>query len=203
MTEIGLINKKIAEAEKRIRELIQRDDLKKFTEQEKYKISEFYETKGLNRLETARLIFNSSGDASEYQDYGEAVSAAYYAMYYIVHAFLALKYKRKLREDVRGVHAITRHVILYYLVKTKKLAKHLYQEYVRTLNTTAHIQRFNIDEYQKQAYSYVRKYQDQREKREIFTYYVSPDAEKYQADKAIKAAEEFISTIRQLMNSPG
>lgn len=170
MKEIELINKKIEEAEKRIKELIEEEDLKKLTEQEKYQISKFYEAKCLNRLETAKLIFEDSKTKEDYTDYSEAVSAAYYSIYYIIHAFLALKYRRKLREDIRGVHAITHHIILYYLVKTGKLAKHLYEEYVKALNATAKIQRFDLDEYQKQAYTYAKKYQDQREKREVFTY---------------------------------
>jgi len=46
------------------------------------------------------------------------------------HSFLALKYKTKLREGLRGVHIITEYIILYYLVKTKKLAAHLYDNYM-------------------------------------------------------------------------
>jgi len=132
-----LIKKKIVIAEKRILELTQSGDLKKLSETEKHKISDFYQEKSRNRLETARLIYNASMDydkkgiSREYKDYAEVVAAAYYSMYYIIHAFLALNYKTKLREGLRGVHAITEYIILYYLVKTKKLAKHLYEEYLK------------------------------------------------------------------------
>ena len=208
MEEINLINKKIIEAEKRIKELLEKEDLRKLDEQEKYKISKFYLMKSLNRMETAKLIFRNSkfsenkiskGIKKDYIDYSEAVSASYYSMYYIVHAFLALKYRRKLKEEVRGVHAITCHVVLYYLVKTEKLAKHLYEDYVGALETTSKVQGFDLEEYQKKAFDYVKMYQKQRERREIFTYYASKNAEEDQADKAITVAEEFINTIKQLM----
>ena len=131
-----IIKKKIEIAERRILELIKAGDLKNLPDAEKYQISRFYEEKSRNRLETAKIIYNASKDSDKnggkYKDYAEVVSAAYYSMYYIVHAFLALKYKTKLREGLRGVHAITEYVILYYLVKTKKLAEHLYDEYLKT-----------------------------------------------------------------------
>jgi len=208
MKEIELINKKIEEAEKRIKELSENNDLRKLVEQEKHKVSEFYKKKCFNRLETAKLIFTNSKSPenriknemnNNYSDFSEVVSAAYYSMYYTVHAFLAAKYGRKLKEEVRGVHAITCHLVLYYLVKTERLAKHLYGEYVKALETAAEVQKFDLDEYQKQAFGYVKQYQEQREKREIFTYHATKDAEENQADLAIKSAEKFINTIRQLM----
>src|SRR3989338_8833529 len=133
-----LIKKKIAVAEKRILELTESNDLKKLSETEKHQIAGFYQEKSRNRLETAKLIYNASKEADKkklelnegYKDYAEVVAAAYYSMYYIIHAFLALKYKTKLREGLRGVHIITEYIILYYLVKTKRLAKYLYEEYL-------------------------------------------------------------------------
>ncbi len=122
-------------------------------------------------------------------------------MYYIVHSYLALKYDRKLREGVRGVHAITLHLVVYYLVKTGKLAKHLYEEYCNALEEAAEVQAFDLGEYQKTAFAYAKEYQQQREKRERFTYFVSQNAEKHHAENSIKVAEEFINTIRQLMLS--
>ncbi|MFH1682818.1 MAG: hypothetical protein ABIA37_03395 [Candidatus Woesearchaeota archaeon] len=198
MEELKLINKRIAEAEKRIKELVEDNSLKKLDDQEKYKISRFYENKSANRLQTAKLIFNNS-TSQDYEDYSEVVSAAYYSMYYIVHAFLALKYKKKIKEEIRGIHAITHHLVLYYLVKTEKLAKHLYEEYINTLETTAKIQKFNPEDYQKKAYNFAKSYQEQKTRREVFTYYVSKNAERSQAEKSIKTAEEFIDTIKQVM----
>lgn len=202
------INKKISEAEKSITSLIQAGDLKKLPEQSKYQIAKFYELKCLNRLETARLIHKVSKDNQKkklnevsegYNDYAEAVAAAYYAMYYIIHAYLASQYKTKLREDIRGVHAITQHIILYYLVKTKKLAEHLYNEYVQTFETTAQIQKIDIEDFQKEAYKYAETYGKSRDAREFFTYRTTLNAEENHAEQAISTAEEFISTIRQLM----
>ena len=99
-----LINKKISIAEKRIMDITKSNDLKKLSETEKYQISKFYEEKSKNRLETAKIIYNASKKfnkksiSEEYKDYAEVVAAAYYSMYYIVHAFLALNYKTKLRD---------------------------------------------------------------------------------------------------------
>lgn len=203
-----LINKKIVIAEKRILELTKSGDLKKLSEKSGHQIAKFYETKSINRLETARLIYNVSKDpnkkkenkiSQDYVDYSEVVNSTYYAMYYIVHAYLANKYRTKLKENIRGVHAITQHIILYYMVKTKKLAKHLYEEYVNTFETIAQIQKLSIDDFQKKAYKYAEKYDKSRSAREIFTYEVTLNAEAYHAEQAINIAEEFISTIRQLM----
>lgn len=200
-----LIKKKIAIAEKRVLELIKSGELKSLLEQEKYKISEFYEEKSKNRLESAKIIYNASknknnpGVSKNYNDYSEVISAAYYSMYYVVHSFVALKYKIKLREDVRGVHAITEHLILYYLVKTGKLAKHLYQEYLETFHTIAELQNISLSEFQIKAYEYAKKYDESRQAREIFTYYVTPSVEARNAQDALRIANEFTSTIRQLI----
>ena len=202
-----LIQKKIEIAEKNILELIQKGEIKELSEIEKYKISKFYEEKSKNRLETAKLIYGASKSynksnfnvSAEYKDYSEVVSAAYYSMYYIVHAFLALVYKKKLKENLRGVHAITEHVILNYLVKTKKLAKTLYEEYLKTFETAKEIQKISIEDFQEKAYEYVKKYDKSRVAREIFTYNTTPGVEEYHAKQAINTAEEFINTIKQLM----
>ena len=200
-----LINKKISIAEKRIIDLTKSNDLKKLSEKEKYQISKFYVEKSKNRLETAKIIYNASKKfnkksiSEEYKDYAEVVAAAYYSMYYIVHAFLALNYKTKLREGLRGVHIITEYIILYYLVKTKKLAKHLYEEYLKTFETTAQIQKISIEDFQEKAYEYAKQYDKTRTAREMFTYNVTPNVEEYHAEQSINTAEEFINTIRQLM----
>ncbi len=196
-----IIKKKITIAEKRILELIQSDNLKKLSETEKYQISKFYEEKSKNRLETAKLIYNASKESNNnrYKDYSEVVAAAYYSMYYIVHAFLALKYKSKLRERLRGVHAITEYIILYYLVKTKKLAKHLYEEYLKTFETVAQIQKLSVEDFQEKAYGYAKQYDKSRSARETFTYNITPDVEEFNAAQAINTAEDFINTIRQVM----
>lgn len=203
-----LINKRITIAEKRILELTRSGDLKKLPEKSEYQIAKFYETKSINRLETARLIYNTSKESDkkkekeisqDYKDYSEVVASAYYAMYYIIHAYLADRYKTKLRENIRGVHAITQHIILYYLVKTKKLAKHLYEKYMNTFETTLQTQKLSVEDFQKEAYKYAERFDKTRSNREIFTYSVTPSAEAYHAEQAIKVAEEFIHTIRQLM----
>ena len=194
-----LIKKRVAIAEKCIIGLNKSCDLKSLSEMEKYKISGFYEEKSKNRLETAKIIYNASKKNEGYKDYSEVVSAAYYSMYYIVHAFLALNYKTKLREGLRGVDAITEYIILYYLVKTKRLAKHLFEEYLKTFETAAQIQKINIEDFQEEAYGYVKKYNKSRSAREIFTYNIAANIEEYHAKQAINEAEEFINRIKQLM----
>jgi len=202
------IDKKVAIAEKRIGELTKSGDLKKLSESLKSQITKFYETKSLNRLETAKVIYQVSKNkvkidlsikSKNYRDYAEVVASAYYAMYYIIHAYLAYRYRTKLRENTRGVHAITLYIIIYYLVKTKKLAQHLFKEYVNTLKTTAQIQKISIEDFQNNAYKYAEIYDKSRSAREEFTYNVTKSAEAEHAKQAIDTAEEFINTIRQLM----
>lgn len=203
MKEQDLIKKRIEIAEKRIIELIESNDLKKLSELEKRQISDFYQEKSRNRLETAKIIYNASKEGNKflkgYKDYAEVVAAAYYSMYYIIHSFLALMYNRKLKEDLRGVHIITEYIILYYLVKTNKLAKHLYEEYLKTFETVAYIQKLSLDDFQEKAYEYAQQYGKSRAAREAFTYNVTSKVEEYHAKQAIDVAEEFINTIKQLM----
>ncbi|MBI2136684.1 hypothetical protein HYU06_06455 [Candidatus Woesearchaeota archaeon] len=201
MKQEDLIKKKLETAEKRILELVNSRDLKKLSDTERYLISRFYEEKSLNRLETARIIYNASKNPAKkgYKDYAETVAASYYSMYYIMHAYLALKYKAKLREGIRGVHIITEYIILYYLVRTKKLAQYLYEEYLKTFETTAQIQKLSIDDFHPKAYAYAEKYDKSRAARETFTYNITASIEEYHAKNAIAASEEFINTIRQLM----
>ena len=199
MIKPDLIKKKIEIAEKRILELLKSGDLKKLPEKEGYQISDFYKKKSENRLETAKIIYNTSKSNSEYKDYAEVVSAAYYSMYYIIQSFLALNYRIKFKEMLRGVHIITEYAILYYLIKTKKLATHFYEEYLKALETTAEIQKINIEDFQEQAYDYAEKYDKSRSAREKFTYFSNIEVEEYNAMQAINIAEEFNNTIKQLM----
>ncbi len=199
MKKEELIIKRINIAEKVVRELTSKGDLKKIPEQFARQVAGFYETKSLNRLKTAKIIYESSQKNNTYTDYSEAVAAAYYAIYYIVHAYLAAVYRTKIREGLKGVHAITHNMVLYYLVKTNKLAKHLYDEYVQTLQTTTETQKITMDKFQEKAYDYAEKYDKSRAAREIFTYRTSASIEEYHAKHAITTAEEFINTIRQLI----
>ncbi len=199
------INKDMRIAEKAILELTQAGDLKKLPEQLAHQIANFYETRCLDRLQTAKVIYDASkspkkhGLPEKYADYSEAVAAAYYAMYYIVHAYLAEIYKTKLREDLRGVHAITHNLVIYYLVKTNKLAKHLYEEYLKTLETTSAIQNLTLESFHEEAFKYAKTYEKSKEARETFTYKTTASVESYHAEKAIAAAEEFVNTVRQLI----
>ena len=197
-----IIKNKILIAEKRILELTKSSELKKLHERESYQISGFYQEKSKNRLETAKLIYDASKKVgSGYKDYAEVVAAAYYSMYYIVHAFLALKYKTKLKEGLRGVHAITEYIILYYLVKTQKLAKHLYNEYLKTLETTSQIQGISIKDFERDAFEFARKYDKARSARETFTYNITSSVEEFHAKQAVDTAKEFIGVIREIMIS--
>jgi len=199
---------KMVKAEKRIKELLDSEDLKRLPEQVNDQIAQFYEQKSANRMETASLIFSYSSDAKkkqstevskEYADYGEVVAASYYAMYYVVHAYLAKKYAMKLREETRGVHAITHHLILCYLVKTNQLATHLYEEYKKTMESTAQIQKISIDDFQEEAFGYAKKYDESRAARERGTYNVTKSVEEHHAKQAMDVAKEFIGTVRELM----
>lgn len=193
------IEKKVQIAEKKVKELFDAEDLKRLSERDANNISQFYLQRSNIRLETSRIIFENSKIKETYSDFSEVVSATYYSMYYIVQAYLALKYKIKLRENVRGVHAITTQLVLYYLVKTNKLAEYLYEEYLKTLSTVAKIQDINLDDFQKEAFELAESYNKSRDNREIFTYATSKNAEEHNAENAIKIAEEFINIIKQLM----
>lgn len=199
------INKDIRIAEKAVLELTQSGDLKKLPEQLAYQIANFYETRCLARVQTAKLIYAASREQKQYalpekySDYSETVAAAYYAMYYIVHAYMAAVYRTKLREDIRGVHAITHNLVVYYFVKTGKLARHLYEEYLKTLETTSTIQNLTLEAFQQEAFKYAEQYEKSKEAREIFTYKTTASVESYHAERAITAAEEFVNVVRQLM----
>lgn len=205
MKKEELISKKIIISERLIKELIQAGNLKKLNAETAGQIADFYETKALNRLQTARHLYAVSQDPGRYglpqryTDYSEVVAAAYYSMYYIVHAYLAANYRTKLRENLRGVHAITQNLIVYYLVKTKKLARHLYDEYVRTLETVSAVQNLTVESFQQQAYKYAERYNKNRKARETFTYKTTPSIEAYHTEQTIIIAEEFIHTVRQLI----
>lgn len=192
-------------AEKAVLELTQAGDLKKLPEQLAHQIANFYETRCLNRLQSATFIYEASKTpekydlSAKYSDYSEAVATAYYAMYYIVHAYLAEIYRTKLREDLRGVHAITHNLVIYYLVKTNRLTKHLHDEYLKTLETTSAIQHLTLESFQEKAFTYAKKYEKSKEARETFTYKTTASVESYHAERAIATAEEFVNTVRQLI----
>ena|SRR3989344_3701956 len=193
------IQKKVDVAEKRISELLDNGDIKKLAESNAYEISRFYENKSHIRIETAKIILEASKKDKIYSDYSETVSAAYYSMFYMVQSYLAIMYKIKLRENLRGVHSTTANLVIYYLVKTNKLAKHLYEEYVKTLETVDSIQNLNIAYFKNEAFEFAETYDQSRDAREIFTYTTTKSAEEYHAERAIKTAEEFNNVLKQLI----
>ena len=118
-----------------------------------------------------------------------------------VHSFMAHMYLKKVRNGIRGVHAITNHIVLYYLVKTKKLAKHLYSEYAKALESTILIDRINEIDFLKESYDIAKKYDVERTKRERFTYSATKNAEKTNAKESLGTAKNFIDAIRGMMVS--
>ena len=56
-----------------------------------------------------------------------------------------------------------------------------------------------VEDFQEEAYKYAEKYDKSRSARESFTYQVSLNAEAYNAEQALRTAEEFINAIKQLM----
>jgi uncharacterized protein (UPF0332 family) len=199
------VSKDVRIAEKAVLELTQAGDLKKLPEQLAHQIANFYEARCLNRLQSARFIYEASKTPNKYDlpekysDYSEVVAAAYYAMYYSVHAYLAEIYMTKLRENLRGVHAITHNLVVYYFVKTNKLVKHLYEEYVKTLETASAIQNLTLESFQEEAFKYAKQYKKSKEARETFTYKTTSSVESHHAERAIATAEEFVNIVRQLM----
>lgn len=197
---------RITNAEKQVKILHDENEIKQLSDQEKEKIAQSYDARSKNRLETASLIFlycgndkkNQTNDVSkEYQDYGEVVAASYYAMFYVFHGYLAKMYGKKLKDDIYQVHAKTNHLVLYYLVKTRNLATQLYEEYLRTM-TTAKSQK-SIEDFQDDAFYSAQKYNKSKEDRETSTYNVGTSIDERRAKEALKTAQEFIATIRQLM----
>ena len=194
------IIRRIEEADKRIKELLEHGDIKKISEEERHRLVIFFRQRSLHRLQTARIIYEASGK-DNYEDYGEAVGAGYYSMYYIVHGYVAANYHIKLKEGTPGVHAITLHFILYYLVKTNKLARNLYEEYCKALEMTAETHAFNLEEYREAAFEYAAQYDDQKSQREKFTYFTTTTAVKEEAKRAIEVAEQFINKMLELIES--
>ena len=58
-----------------------------------------------------------------------------------------------------------------------------------------------IDHFQEKAYDYAKDYDRTRSSREIFTYNITASAEEYHAKRAVNTAENFITTVRQVMIS--
>ncbi|MDP3727931.1 MAG: hypothetical protein Q8R18_00610 [bacterium] len=200
--------KRIKEAETRVKELWETNLIKRLKEPENFQLKKFYEMKAKQRLRTAKVIFKLSQSETEkeknklpndYNDFSEVFATSYYAMYYMTHAYLAQEPKIKLKENTRGIHTITLFLILYYLVKTNKLAKHLYEAYVKSLETTAEIQKLSLEYFKKQAIEFAEDYETSKTAREDFTYKTTARAEAFHAEQAVKTAEEFINTIQQLL----
>jgi len=187
-------NEYTLQAEKRIMQLVKEKSIIKI--KNSLKIADFYEKKSLARFKSARIIHNSANDI--YSDYSEVVSACYYSMYYVVHSYIAKIHSSRIDDDIRGVHAITLSMVYYYLVKTKKIAMHLFREYNNAFENASNL--LKIDDFQKQAVSLADSFRATRNSREDFTYSTTKVAEKRHASIALKSAEEFISIIRSMVH---
>ena len=69
------ITKKISTAEKRIAELTKEGAIKSLPDRDNQNISNFFEAKSKNRLQTARIILKSSKELNNYSDYADAEQA--------------------------------------------------------------------------------------------------------------------------------
>jgi uncharacterized protein (UPF0332 family) len=197
--------KRVKEATSIITDLLRDNKVAKLSDNEKWKFKTFYLKQANLSLIAADVLCNISTkqDAkdfhklnSEYECFLWVINAAYYSMFYAVHALLAHKGTRILSSQ--GIHRITAHALVYYAIKNHYIAKELYEQFVASQVEAAEL--LNIEDFQKKALDLSSSYFYESDKRSKFTYETEEEAKLRHANTSLRRAKNFVTQIETVLN---
>jgi uncharacterized protein (UPF0332 family) len=191
-----LDEKHIKELERRVRNFIKDDTIKKSVDK---KFVKFFLDNAENSLDSAKLLFNVSTNDSIKNDLGFpdfngflwVINSSYYSMFYMARALLE-KNGIKIKRDF-SIHSITFDSLVYYFYLTGKLQKKLIEDLEEAREEASEILG------NEKAKQLIEDYFHEKRKRGRFTYEMGTIAMRNKAETSLKRAKLFNEEIRKII----
>src|SRR3989344_8506078 len=174
-------------------------------DEENKKLVDFYIETAKMSLRVSDILFNLSKDykskeklliEKEFECYLWVTVCSYYSMFYIANGALA---NEGIKVGDKIVHKITSDCLIFYFIKTGKLAKHYYQEYEKSMKDTLEVMRMDEKEIreklQKRAIDLIQTFEFERKKRGDFQYKTITNIKENLANTSLQRAKEFLKEI--------
>ncbi len=191
-----LEEKKLKEAESRVKQYIREGNLKT---KEKVEFAGFFLKNAEDSLDVANALFTLSTDPTKQHTLGFTsfngflwvVNASYYSMFYMARALLeneGIKIKTGL-----SVHAVTFDAMVYYFYLTGKLQKKLLDDFVQAKEEAAEVLG------KQKADELIEDYFFEKQKRGTFTYHMGTVVLQSKAKTSLERAQKFYREIKKIV----
>lgn len=189
-------DKKLKEAESRVKQYITDDIIKTKREPEHV---EFFLKNSNDSIDSAKALLELSTNPEKHQSLGFTsfngllwvVNASYYSMFYTARALLENE-GIKIKTDL-SIHAVTFDAVVYYFYLTGKLQKRLLDDFAEAKEDAAELLG------KQKADQLIEEYFFEKRKRGIFTYDMGAVLVKSKARTSLERAQNFNKEIRKII----
>jgi uncharacterized protein (UPF0332 family) len=200
--------KRLTEVEKNIPMYIEEMLIKKDVEHKK--LVNFYRNTAKMSVQVADILFDISRSTKsketltiekEFECYLWVTVSAYYAMFYISNAALATL---SIKVGDKIAHKITSDCLVFYFIKTERLAKHYYEEYEQSMDEALGV--MNIDEdafkrkMQEKAINLISTFDFEKRKRGNYQYKTNTSIKENVAKTSLERAKVFLYEMEKAID---
>lgn len=199
--------KRIKEAESNVRQYLE-DNLMTKKEENKNLVGFYLKTAKMS-LRVAEILFNLSKEddskeklliEKEFECYLWVTVSSYYSLFYVANGALA---SLGIKVGDKIAHKITSDCLIFYFIKTGKLAKHYFEEYEVSMKEVLEIMGIDEQEFRKklqqQALELIQTFDFERKKRGDFQYKTTTSIKENLAKTSLERAKTFLHELEQLI----
>lgn len=192
--------KRIKEVESNIPRYLEEKLMTK--KEEHKKLVDFYIKTAKMSLKVAEILFDLSKNneskaklliEKEFECYLWVTVCSYYSMFYVASGALANK---GIKIGDKIVHQITSDCLIFYFIKTGKLAKHYYGEYEESMNNALEVMGLDEkeirEELQQKAIDLIKTFDFEKKKRGDFQYKTTISIKENLAKTSLERAKTFL-----------
>ena len=170
---------------------------------------DFYTKTAKMSLRVAEILFDLSRNIKtkeklsieqEFECYLWVTVSSYYSMFYIANAALA---KKGIKIGDKIVHKVASDCLVFYFIKTGKLANHFYEEYEKSMSNALEI--IGIDEeelrkrLQQKAIDLIQTFDFEKTKRGDFQYKTTVPIKESLANTSLERAKLFVYEMEKVI----
>lgn len=167
---------------------------------------DFYVKNTKNSLDVARLLMKTSKDSKlketmelkdDFECFLWVVVSSYYSMFYMANAALC-SLGIKIGDEL--VHKITSDCLVFYFIKTRKLAKQYFEEYENSRNDVLELMATTEDiKFHDKAKKLIETFDFEKKKRGTFQYEITKSVKENIAETSINRAKTFLFELERLI----
>jgi uncharacterized protein (UPF0332 family) len=188
--------KKLKEAENRVKRFIQEGIIKK----EKPEHIDFFIKNADNSIDSAKALFELSTNTEKQKSFGFTafngllwvVNASYYSMFYMARALLENS-GIKIKADL-SIHSVTFDAVIYYFYLTGKLQKEFLEDFIEAKGDAAEILG------KQKADELIEAYFFEKNKRSAFTYDMGIVLVQSKAKTSLERAQRFRRELKKIID---